>query len=1225
MRTAIFSVRHKWYDIGLELEIPFQSLDVIKTDCPSNSADCLREMLKQWLSRMSPAPSWSALVEALSSEPVGEKRLAGEIHRQFCLPHEQANHEEAGAEATLDAGPSTQEVLVSQIQRLQGVFGKLKDDVFETIKDQPVDTFKVRLTSFDVEGQKIHYDFVQDIVERKITIVDIWVRLNSYWNFLNYDLLLHILSKFPNEDLQERMGSYRADIQEFSRNTRLCEFVKCWPVCGDCPPIEHLRMFVVKSKKDWDMCTLEDLEHLKGSLTRRLFLPKFAMMVQTFSEGCVSVTYSVPASLVAHLQAEIKNTKLKELLDMGIEAITVDGVVCYEAPLLQYTAHLKQIYTSRSPLQPLSDSKPKHPFQFRLARIERQQLSQEDMDRFTRESLRGDMDDVVYKKTAMEVGELGVLPDGSRPKVVLIEGAPGVGKTTFAWDQCRQWAEGKLLQAYSIVLLLPLRDNNIRQITSIRNLFRHSKPQVRDEVIKTALEANGKGCLIWLEAWDELVDNLRSDSLLTDLIRGIQLPAATIYITSRPWATGGLVEQMGDRISQHTELLASAKEQVEMHKKEISEQTPETPPQTDAPKDDSSEKVQPTALNFIEYIESHPAIHAAMYTPVTAAIVAQVFKSAPHSPPATVTQLYSAYIHLRLEQYLAQHPEYSDMNIRVRTLADLPDRVLADFQQLCALAYEGVSQQMIVFSSLPEGVSTLGLLQSVPQVYEEGEDQESYNFLHYTVQEYLAALHLSQLHTHKQMTVIENKYGSMKVDSNRPWMEYFESTQFKTTFQFLAGITKLVEFPVQFLSKLRDRDAATLYSWLYESQNLPVLRSVLGSSEREMELPYCVTTTDYFVAGYCLAHSNCSWEINISIDDVAMEFLSKGCNHQLGTTDISSKIVSASFGVGSITADGAEHFLTIPKSLLQHIQYLNLCDNKLDRRACELLAEGVQRMPCLETLNLSGNPLGCGGAVPLVSSLHSTRLRELNLPSTHISDPDFDCIANYIHSTTSLNSLDIGGRNDLSVESIDSLCRALSANSSVRRLDMTGCYLTTAHCVSLGQLLRQCKIEELDLILCSVTSDGVEKVMSGLSENHTLRRLIMYYNPIGSEGAVTMATMLRRNSSLETLDLQLCSIGSSGGVELGAALESNKTLRELWLGGNALGDDGVRGLCVGLENNSSLKVLYLNGDESLGEEGVLLLLKCVEEKNRSLKKLQLPDKYKRDISSALQSRCVVRF
>ena len=910
---------------------------------------------------------------------------------------------------------------------------------------------------------------------------------------------------------------------------------------------------------------------------------------------------------------------------MDIETITVDGVVCYEAPLLQYTTHLKQLYTSRSPLHTLTDSKHKHLLPFRLARIEKQTLSQGDMDRFTRDSLRGDMDDVVYKKTAMKLSELGVMADGSQPKVVLIEGAPGVGKTTFAWEQCRQWAEGKLLQAYSIVLLLPLRDNNIRQITSLSSLFRHSNEEVRRGVKRNVVENHGKGCLIWLEAWDELVDDLRSDSLFTELILGIELPAATIYITSRPWATGGLLQQMGDRISQHTELLALAQDQVDIHKREISQQTTHQFPTTDTPKTDSQKATEPSVLDFLQYIESHPVILAAMYTPVSAAIVEQVFKCAPHNPPTTVTQLYSAYVLMRLEQYLTQHPKYSAMNIKVRTLADLPERVAADFQQLCALAYEGVSHQTIVFSSLPEGVSTLGLLQSVPQVYDEGEDQLSYNFLHYTVQEYLAALHLSLLQPHEQMTLIDTK-GFRKIETEYGY-SYYEATQFKTTFQFLAGITKLVSLPVDFLSELVSRDEVTMYSWLYESQNLPVLRSVLGSGERELRLPYSATTTDYFVAGYCLAHSNCTWSIHCgSVDDVGMEFLSKGCNHELAVTDISSQIVSATFSFSSITADGVEHFLTIPNLLLQHIQHLSLCYNKLDRRACDVLAEGVQRMPCLERLDLGRNPLiGCGGAVQLVSSLHSSKLRELSMSGTGISDPDFECIASYIHSTTSLESLDIGW-NDISVESIDLLCKGLSANSSMRRLDMVGCHLTTSHCVCLGQLLRHpihCKIERLDINECSMTSDGVGEVVSGLSDNHTLRELILSGNQIGSEGAVAVATMLKRNSSLETLWLDICSIGSSGGVELGVALERNKTLRVLGLSRNAIGDDGVRGLCVGLENNSSLVGLYLFGDESLGEEGVSLLLKCVEEKNTSLKRLLLSEKYTRDTSSVLQSRCEV--
>ena len=98
VRSAIFSVRHKWYDIGLELDIPFQTLDVIRTDFHM-AAECLIEMLKQWLSRTLPAPSWSSLVEALSSEPVGEKRLADGIHGKYCAPCDEQDGENVDSEA----------------------------------------------------------------------------------------------------------------------------------------------------------------------------------------------------------------------------------------------------------------------------------------------------------------------------------------------------------------------------------------------------------------------------------------------------------------------------------------------------------------------------------------------------------------------------------------------------------------------------------------------------------------------------------------------------------------------------------------------------------------------------------------------------------------------------------------------------------------------------------------------------------------------------------------------------------------------------------------------------------------------------------------------------------------------------------------------------------------------------------------------------------------------
>ena len=369
-------------------------------------------------------------------------------------------------------------------------------------------------------------------------------------------------------------------------------------------------------------------------------------------------------------------------------------------------------------------------------------------------------------------------------------------------------------------------------------------------------ESNGEGCLIWLEAWDELGKDLRSDSFFSTNPRQ-PTTCCHNYITSRPWATRSVLGKWRQNITTHKTLALSNKE-VENEIRGIIITI-------------HSMTECESGFDFQTHIESNPMIRAAMYTPVTAGIVEQVFKSSAHNPPSTVTQLYYAYVLMRLEQYLTEQPKYSDMKMKVRTLSDLPERVLADFHEVCRLAYWGVSQQMIVFSSLPEGVSTLGLLQSVPQVYNEGEDQVSYNFLHYTVQEYLAALHLSHLQPEEQMTIIDT--NCLRMVRTGYGREYYEATQWKTTFQFLAGITKLAAYPVEFLSNLLSKDEATMYRWLYESENLPLLTSVLGSGEREMRLSYSATITDYFVAGYCLSHSNCTWSIVFeSVDDVAMGF-----------------------------------------------------------------------------------------------------------------------------------------------------------------------------------------------------------------------------------------------------------------------------------------------------------------------------------------------------------------
>ena len=72
---SVFDARTKWYDIGLELGIDAETLNCIEKENPRQLQDCLRNMLKTWLERAHPRPTWEALIEALKSPLVDREDL----------------------------------------------------------------------------------------------------------------------------------------------------------------------------------------------------------------------------------------------------------------------------------------------------------------------------------------------------------------------------------------------------------------------------------------------------------------------------------------------------------------------------------------------------------------------------------------------------------------------------------------------------------------------------------------------------------------------------------------------------------------------------------------------------------------------------------------------------------------------------------------------------------------------------------------------------------------------------------------------------------------------------------------------------------------------------------------------------------------------------------------------------------------------------------------------
>ena len=1083
-----------------------------------------------------------------------------------------------------------------RIQTMEMKFDQLVDIVQDGLLEQniPLQRLKQCITRLPASIKYQHIAFIRenltDIKESE-SMEDIFLLLNLYWDFLNYTLLEHIVNNFGNNDTKAAMANYVTELVVFRRVTNLSDFISHWPCTGKVPP--DMSRLVIKMEKDWSNCTLEDVEQFKKTLTQKLFLPSFAVLLRDAEQGCISLTWVIPSSIVKILSKDIHNTKLDWFKEHHIERLAIDGQDLYRSATFQYSTFLRKLYTSQKPPPTLTSSPlPQKPLPFKLASIEKEKTDLYS-DEFTRWYLRWDMDDVgshgtIYKKSPIEFEDVGKLSSHHQHQLVLIEGAPGVGKTTFSWEFCRKWSRGKIFQGHSLLLLLPLRDNSLKASKTLSDLFYHPNSELQQAVVQEVTSSQGKGVAIWLEAWDELDHVPREKaSVFLDLIHGRILPLATVLVTSRPWASEHLRENCEDRITQHVEILTSAKDQIEHY---ISKAEAEAQPSSFATK-------------FTDYLSSNPVIRAAMYTPVTAKMAAEVFTWSQHTespPPTTMTELFTAFTLKTLVDHLSSHPVYHKQQLKVTTFSDLPTDVYKQFQGLCRMAYDGIlNRQQLVFSAahLPTGFVPLGLMQEVPQLYTEGR-ASSYHFIHLMLQEYLAAVHISQLPPHDQTRLVQ---------------EHLDSGHFKMTIRFLAGLTKL---PPDITKKLMERDNTKLicFHLLFEAKDISMTTRILGSDEMVVESHYSWTPLDYYVTGHAISYSNCPWQLqfnNYFMDDEKLELFSQGCATP-GGTGCRGHISHANFSGSDITSKSLQSFLNISPHILQNMTKLYLSHSKLDKSACDLLAKAVPSMSELRIILLSGNPIGSGGAVELIKALCGSGVESLNLPNTGIGEPDCEALCELLKSSHSFQYLNIH-LNNFSSENVASIITGLSHNSSLITLNISNSHFSKWDVDSLGTILRdQCALTELLLEDCHINGQGASELAAALYKNSTLKDLLISHNPIGVEGATTVVPLLLENKTLTHLMLRDCHISGQGASELAAALHMNSTLKVLYLSYNPIGVEGASSMADMLQHNRSLEYLNLC-DDSVGEEGVHQLINSLEH-NQTLRTLMLPKKYKRGTS-----------
>ena len=229
----------------------------------------------------------------------------------------------------------------------------------------------------------------------------------------------------------------------------------------------------------------------------------------------------------------------------------------------------------------------------------------------------------------MEMEDICISKNQSVAKHILVEGSPGIGKTMFSWELCRQWAEGKMLQDRDIVLMLQLCDKRVRKAKELSDLFHHDNKSIKEEVFEHVTSVNGEGLFLLLEGYDELTEDQRAEgSILNQLLLGKCLAKASIMVTSRPLASDSLCPEFKESVDKHIEIVGFNDEDIKSYLESACQ---------------NLKQPQIILADLLSYISSYPFVSSLMYIPLQCAILTALYiekwKMKGLYAPTTLTQL----------------------------------------------------------------------------------------------------------------------------------------------------------------------------------------------------------------------------------------------------------------------------------------------------------------------------------------------------------------------------------------------------------------------------------------------------------------------------------------------------------------------------------------------------------------------------------------------------------
>uniref|UniRef100_A0AAQ5ZNU4 B30.2/SPRY domain-containing protein n=1 Tax=Amphiprion ocellaris TaxID=80972 RepID=A0AAQ5ZNU4_AMPOC len=690
-------------------------------------------------------------------------------------------------------------------------------------------------------------------------------------------------------------------------------------------------------------------------------------------------------------------------------------------------------------------------------------------------------------------------------RTVMTKGVAGIGKTVLTQKLTLDWAEDKSNQDIHFMFPLTFRELNV---------VKGRKFSLMELVHHFFIETKAAGMckfedfqvVLIFDGLDEcrLPLDFHNNEVLTDVTESTSLlPFARLWITTRPAAANQIPPDCVDMVTEVRGFTDPQKEEYFWKRFRNKKQ----------------------AKTIISHMKKSRSLHIMCHIPVfcwiTATVLEELLRTREGGDlPRTLTEMF---IHHLVVQAKVKKVKYDGGAETDPHWSEDSRRMI---ESLGKLAFNQLQKGNLIFyeSDLTEcgiDVEAASVYSGVlTQIFKEESglyQDKVFCFVHLSVQEFLAALHVHQTFITSGINLLEKQ---QQTTSNKPDPTVFYQRAVDEALQSPNGHLDLF---LRFLLGLS----------LPTNQNL--LRGLLtqtGSSSQTNQKT--------------VAYIKEKISENVSIERIINLF---HCLNELKDVSLEEEI-QQSLRSGRLSTDklSPAQWSALVFILLSSGEDLDAFDLKKYSASEEALLRLLPVVKASKKVVLSGCNLSersCGALSSVLSS-QSSSVTGLDLTNNNLQDSGVESLSAGLESPhCKLEALRLSGCN-LSERSCGALSSVLSSqSSSVTELDLSNNNLQDSGVESLSAGLESphCKLEALRLSGCLVTEEGCASLASALSfKTSNLRELDLSYNHPGDSGE----KMLR--AKVEDPDSVLCLFSPSDSCQL--TVDTNTVGRNLKLSDN---------------------------------------------------------------------------